>query len=157
MIIRWILLFLLFPCPIFAFSAKVVGVTDGDTIKVLHNGQQVKIRLYGIDCPEKGQAYGRAAKKHTETMVAGKLVKIEPIATDRYGRTVAMVFSSGHNVSESLVSNGYAWVYRKYCKEQVCNDWHQYEKFAKDQKKGLWQNPKAMPPWEWRKNRRKRK
>ena len=83
---------ILFPSLLFAWDGKVVSVTDGDTIKVLRDGKQVKIRLAAIDCPEKGQPYGQAAKKFTANLVAGKVVKVWPTDTDRYGRTVAFVF-----------------------------------------------------------------
>ncbi len=79
------IIFVLFPTLIFAWDGKVVGVTDGDTIKVLQNGTQVIIRLASIDCPEKGQPYGLAAKKFTANLVAGKVVKVWPTDTDRYG------------------------------------------------------------------------
>ena len=79
--------FILFPAILFAWDGKVVSVSDGDTIKVLKDGEQIKIRLASIDCPEKGQPYGNAAKKFTANMVAGKVVKIWPTDRDQYGRT----------------------------------------------------------------------
>ncbi len=88
------LITILFPSLLYAGSwdGKVVSVTDGDTIKVLRDGKQVKIRLAAIDCPEKGQPYGNAARKFTAKLVAGNVVKVWPTDTDRYGRTVAFVF-----------------------------------------------------------------
>lgn len=68
-----------------SYQAKVVGISDGDTVKVLHNGNQVKIRLYGIDTPEKRQAFGNKAKQFTSQKVFKKTVKITPMDTDRYG------------------------------------------------------------------------
>src|SRR2546425_10646923 len=73
------------------FSGRVVGVSDGDTIKVLHNGKAEKIRLNGIDCPEKGQPFGMAAKRFTSEKAFGKLVTVEAKDFDKYGRTVADV------------------------------------------------------------------
>lgn len=74
-----------------AWPSQVVGVTDGDTIKVLHNHKQEKIRLYGVDTPEKKQAYGKAAKKFTSSLVSGKTVDVDTVKTDKYGRSVALV------------------------------------------------------------------
>jgi micrococcal nuclease len=69
------------------WSGKVVGVTDGDTITVLHDRQPEKIRLWGVDCPEKGQDFGTKAKQATSIMVFAKVVEVEPMTIDRYGRT----------------------------------------------------------------------
>jgi endonuclease YncB( thermonuclease family) len=91
------LLFLLLAIPATCFSwpAKVVSVADGDTIRVLHNGQQKKIRLYGIDCPEKGQSNGDQAKALTTALVAGRNVEVEQKDIDRYGRIVGLVTIDG--------------------------------------------------------------
>jgi len=110
-------LLLLLPSLCYAWSGKVVSVTDGDTIKVLRNGQQVKIRLYGIDTPEKKQAFGNRAKKATSVLVRNKMVEVEPVTKDRYSRTVALVYHGNVNVNAQLIYDGYAWVYRKYCEE----------------------------------------
>ena len=109
--------------PLHAWTGKVVGISDGDTIKVLQNSKQVKIRLHGIDTPEKAQPFGKKAKQFTAKMVAGKIVDVKKTDTDRYGRTVAVITVNGKNLNESLVKSGFAWVYRKYCKQSYCNDW----------------------------------
>src|SRR5210317_295356 len=89
-----ILLILLWPLTAHAWMAKVVSVTDGDTIKVFNAEQgQVKIRLYGIDTPEKGQPYGKAAGKYLASLIAGATVEVEIVTTDRYGRTVGIIWS----------------------------------------------------------------
>jgi endonuclease YncB( thermonuclease family) len=150
------LLLLLNPSSILAWSGKVIGVADGDTIKVLHNNKPVRIRLYGIDTPEKRQAFGNKAKKYTNAMVRGKTVAIDPVTKDRYGRTVAMVHINRKNLNESLVQQGFAWVYRKYCKMSICDNWYQYEDQARTLKKGLWRDPHAIPPWQWRKEKRQK-
>ena len=85
-----------------------MGVSDGDTITVLKDGTQVRIRLAAIDCPEKGQPYGQAAKKFTSHMVAGKVVKIWQNDTDRYGRIVAFVFTDDVNANKALLEAGLA-------------------------------------------------
>jgi endonuclease YncB( thermonuclease family) len=111
-----VLIFLLtFPCLAWAWSGMVVGVTDGDTIKVMgsHN-KQVKIRLYGIDTPERGQAFGKKAKQFTSNMVFGKVVEVHQMDTDRYGRTVALVSVDKQLLNKELVKAGLAWVYDRY-------------------------------------------
>lgn len=134
----------------YAWTGKVVSVSDGDTIKVLHDGKEEKIRLYGIDTPEKGQAFGQKAGGITSSFVAGKIVDVEPKDTDRYGRTVAMVNVDGVVLNEIIIQKGYAWVYPQYCKESVCAEWSEIESLARDQKMGMWVDPHIMPPWEWR-------
>jgi len=135
------------PTLLFAWDGKVVSVTDGDTIKVLKDGKQVKIRLASIDCPEKGQPYGNAAKKYTANMVAGKVVKIWPTDTDRYGRTVAFVFVGGVDVNKELLKAGLAWHYKKYSRDP---ELAKLEFEARSKKVGLWKEPDPVPPWEWR-------
>jgi len=138
-----------------AWSGKVVSVTDGDTIKVLHNGKEEKIRLYGIDTPEKGQDFGQKARDLTSALVAGRNVEVELKDVDRYGRVVGLVKVDGQNLNELIIQNGYAWVYQQYCKERFCSDWIKSEGIARQQKKGMWSSPVVIPPWEWRATKRK--
>ena len=136
------------------WSGLVVGVTDGDTITVLHEGKGEKIRLYGIDTPEKGQAFGKKAKQFTSRMVYGKTVEVETKDTDRYGRTVALINVGGQSLNEALIKDGLAWVYRKYCVESFCEDWLNFEAIARYGQIGLWSESNPVPPWEYRKNQR---
>src|SRR5207245_4123938 len=104
-------LILLSPTVAFAdFSGRVVGISDGDTIKVLHNGRAEKIRLHGIDCPEKGQPFGTKAKQFTSEMAFGKTVTLHVTDMDRYGRTVAdVILPDGRVLNRELVAAGLAW------------------------------------------------
>jgi endonuclease YncB( thermonuclease family) len=145
-----ILTFLFQSTTVSAWTGKVVRISDGDTIKVLRGRKQVKIRLHGIDTPEKRQTFGNKAKKFTSKMVAGKTVDVHKTDTDRYGRTVAIITVDGKNLNESLVASGFAWVYRKYCKQSYCEEWLQLEAKARENKLGLWRDPHAVAPWEWR-------
>jgi len=86
-----LLILFLFTSYTYAFGGKVVLVSDGDTIIVMHDGKKEKIRLYGIDAPEMKQSFGKEAKAFTESMVFGKTVEVESITTDRYGRTVGVM------------------------------------------------------------------
>ncbi|NTU72794.1 thermonuclease family protein [Candidatus Roizmanbacteria bacterium] len=129
---------------------KVVGVSDGDTITVLQNNQQYKIRLYGIDCPESGQAFGNKAKELTSSLVFGKTVDVTVYDIDKYQRSVGVVRVDGLNVNEAILKNGFAWKYTKYCIESFCNDWTTLEEQASRQGVGLWSDRDPMAPWDWR-------
>ena len=137
-----------------AWSGKVIHVADGDTITVMKSGKKVKVRLYGIDTPETKQWYGQNAKIFTSSQVMGKTVDVETMATDRYGRTVGLVSVEDLILNRHLVEYGYAWVYHRYCKKPFCADWTEMEAEAKAAKRGLWKNPKSIPPWEYRRSKR---
>ncbi len=120
------LVLILLPSFSWAWSGKVVGVADGDTITVLRDKEQVRIRLYGIDSPERGQAFSKRAKQFTSKMVCGKMVEVKVMATDRYGRTVAMIYANKTLLNEELVKAGLAWVYWKYCHHPICESWKNF-------------------------------
>jgi micrococcal nuclease len=145
----------LLPSLSWAWSGKVVGVTDGDTITVLHEGRGEKIRLYGIDCPEKRQDFGTKAKEATSALTFGKIVEVEPVDVDRYGRTVALVTVGRILLNRELIRRGLAWVYIQYCKRPVCDNWRHLEAEAWARKRGLWAEPYPVPPWEFRRQGRK--
>jgi len=110
-------LWLLVPCLVYAdqFTGKVVGISDGDTIRVLRAGKAVKVRLYGIDTPEKAQAFGTQARKFTSDFAFQRDVTVEIRATDRYGRLVGEVLlPDGRSLNQELVRAGLAWWYRPY-------------------------------------------
>jgi endonuclease YncB( thermonuclease family) len=133
-----------------SYTAKVIGITDGDTLKVLTTqSQQVKIRLAEIDCPERGQRWGKKAKQALSDSTFNKMVTIQPVTQDRYGRTVATVLVDGENVNKALVQQGHCWVYRKYVQD---TEFFDLENEAREYKLGLWGLPEAerVPPWEWR-------
>ena len=153
--IRYILIIIIVSClnatTAHAWTGKVVGISDGDIIKVLRDGKQVKIRLYGVDTPEKAQAFGNKAKQFTAALVAGKVVDVETVTTDKYGRTVGLVTVEGKLLHAELVKAGMAWVYRKYCDRQpLCNDLMNQQSKAKANGVGLWSTPNPQPPWDWR-------
>ena len=129
-------------------SGKVVRVIDGDTIEILSGGTRYRIRLNGIDCPEKQQAYGNEATKFVMDLCLQKKVTAKIIGTDRYDRHLAeIILSNGHNLNRELVKYGYAWHYKRYSNDKTLD---RLEKSARQQKIGLWANPKAIPPWEFR-------
>ncbi len=131
------------------FSGKVVGVADGDTITVLHDRTQVHVRLDGIDCPERGQAFGSRAKEFTSDLVFGQVVTVRPRNKDRYGRTVAeIVLADGRDVNHEVVRAGFAWWFRKYAPHDT--ELARLEAEAKGTKRGLWADAHPVAPWEWR-------
>lgn len=140
-----------------AFSGKVVRVADGDTITVLAPGnRQVKVRLYGIDCPEKKQPFGQRARQFTASRAAGQNVDVEVLDTDRYGRSVGIVRTpDGGNLNRELLANGFAWVYTRYCKASFCSQWKQDELGARRERKGFWVDKTPIEPWNWRKMNRR--
>lgn len=154
---------LLYPIIIFFLSGisyaqpqiqgKVVSVADGDTITILQNNKQYKIRLYGIDTPEKKQDFGQKAKKFTSDMVFKQDVKVIAYDIDRYGRTVGMVYIDQKCLNEELIRNGFAWVYKRYCGEDFCRHWQQLEQEARTNKHGLWIYDNPIPPWDFRRDK----
>lgn len=133
------------------FSGKVVGVSDGDTITVLKDQEQVKVRLVEIDAPEKGQAYGNRSKQTLSELVLGKQVEIRERGTDRYGRTLGHINQSGLDVNAEMVRRGMAWVYVKYARDRGLS---QIEVEAREQRRGVWADKNPIPPWEWRRARK---
>jgi len=130
-------------------------VADGDTITVLRDKQPQKIRLYGIDCPEKRQPFGKRAKQFTSELVFGKVVEVEPVTVDRYGRTVAFVRVENINLNEELIREGLGWVYVHYCKLPLCAEWQGLQLAAQAEKLGLWGSSGEVPPWEYRRQSRR--
>ena len=134
--------------------AKVTGIMDGDTVEILVNKNPIRIRLYGIDCPEASQAFGTVAKKFTSQLVFGKNVRAELFGYDKYRRRLGdIVLEDGTSLSQQLLKNGLAWWYQKYASENKALQ--SLEKEAKDRKLGLWADKEPIPPWAYRKNKRK--
>jgi len=128
---------------------KCVRIEDGDTIAVLHNGREEKIRLFGIDCPESGQDFGQKAKAFTSNMVYAKTVSITVMDVDKYGRTVGYVKTpEGLVLNYELVAAGLAWWYEKYApNDQTLKSLQEKAQF---ERRGLWSQPNPIPPWEFR-------
>ena len=134
-----------------AWSGKCVGVSDGDTIKVMREGKPEKIRLFGVDCPEMAQDFGRRAKQFTASTVFGKNVHVETVTRDRYGRTVAWVSVQGISLNRELIRAGLAWWYRRYAAS--LKDLERLEQEARHARIGLWSQRNPVPPWEFRREK----
>ncbi len=159
---------LLHSCGIWAdITGRVVSVTDGDTIKVLDStNTQYKVRLTGIDAPERGQPFDTASKDNLAQMVAGKAVFVESDKKDRYGRVLGKVWVQPSDcptcgktldANHAQVLSGMAWWYRYYAKEQPPQDRGRYESAedeAKARKWGLWADPNPINPYDSRKGER---
>ncbi len=130
-----------------------MGVSDGDTITVLHSGKPVRIRLHGIDCPEKRQAFGKRAKQFTSRLTYGKTVTVRDLGLDRYGRTIGdVILPDGRMLNQELVKAGFAWWYHRYAPDD--ETLAQLEREAREAQRGLWADPHAVPPWEWRETKK---
>ncbi len=135
--------------PAGAVPADIVGVTDGDTLTAIVDGRQLKVRLNGIDAPEKKQAFGNASKRALSDLVFGQRVSIVPLGKDRWGRTIAEVFTvDRQRVGLVMVRQGMAWHFVKYAPADL--PLADAEKAARAGKRGLWADAAPVSPWEWR-------
>jgi len=135
-------------------EGRVVGVSDGDTVTLLDGvNAQHRIRLAGIDAPEKAQAYGDASKRHLSRLVFGESVRVEYAKHDRYGRIVGKILKNGRDASLEQLRAGFAWHYKQYQREQSRADRGAYaesEREAQQAHAGLWRDPDPVAPWAWR-------
>lgn len=130
---------------------RVVSVTDGDTVKILVDREQVTVRLAGIDAPEKGQPFGKVSREALAGLVFEKDVVVEVTGKDGFGRTLGTVYVGKANVNEEMIRTGFAWRYAKYSKSPKMIE---LESAARTAKLGLWSDPSPIPPWEWRRGKR---
>lgn len=139
-------------------NGRVVGVSDGDTVTVLDDtNTQWKIRLLGIDAPEKKQAFGNRSKQSLSALVFNRQVVVEYGKKDKYGRTVGKILVGGVDANLEQVKAGMAWHYKKYQREQSEADriaYAQAEDRARAGKVGLWLDLEPAPPWDWRKQQK---
>lgn len=139
-------------------TGRVVAVADGDTVTVLDStNTHWKIRLSGIDAPEKKMPFGQRSKQSLSDKVFNKVVTVEYSKRDKYGRTVGKVLVDGVDANLEQIKAGLAWHYKKYEKEQAIEDRLTYaeeEEKARAAKKGLWADANPVPPWDWRKQQR---
>ena len=140
------------------FEGRVVGVLDGDTIDVLMAEKRVqRVRLIGIDAPEKSQPFGRKSKQHLSDLVFGSVVAVQWQHRDRNQRIIGKVVFGGHDVNLEMVRSGLAWWYEQFQKEQTVADRELYdvaEKAARKKRSGLWSDQNPVPPWEFRHSRK---
>lgn len=144
-----ILIFILLTLSMIAqtITGKVTSITDGDTIKVLENKAEYKIRFNGIDAPEKSQAYGQKSKEFLSSLIFGKEVIVEVKDKDKYGRYVSDIFLGNKYINAEMVENGFAWHYKEYSKDKSLAE---LEDKARMNKVGLWADSNPISPWDFR-------
>ncbi len=151
--ILFLIIFAFSSCTTYSQKPKVIKIADGDSFTVLYPDKHTeRIRLHGIDCPERDQPFSKASKKFTSQSIFNKEVTLVKKSTDRYGRTVALVyFNDSILLNTELLKAGLAWHFTRYDKNP---EWQKLEVEARKNRKGLWaytQEPVA--PWLWRKNK----
>lgn len=131
--------------------AKVVGVSDGDTIRLLTGRTTQVLRLWGIDCPERSQAFGSRARQFTRDLVAGQSVRVTSYGSDRYGRALGVVtLRDGRVLNEELLKAGLAWWAKPFAEKEA--SYARFEAEARRARRGLWTDPHPEPPWEFRRS-----
>ncbi|NNM20881.1 MAG: nuclease [Gammaproteobacteria bacterium] len=133
------------------FEARTGIVYDGDSFLVKRGRNEIEIRLYGIDAPEKAQPWSAEARKALDKLIGGRMLRIDPVETDRYDRIVARVYRADDDlyVNAEMIRQGHAWVYRRYTDERKLLA---SEKLARRDDAGLWGLPgqQRQAPWDWR-------
>jgi endonuclease YncB( thermonuclease family) len=137
------------------FVARCVGITDGDTLRVLYvdgdTKSEIKIRLNGIDAPEKGQPFGEQSKQALSTLAFGKDLTVNATGRDYFGRLLAWLSIGSTPINATMVKDGFAWWFRKYARDNT--ELAEAEADARDNRRGLWIDAAPVAPWEWRRKR----
>jgi len=138
--------------PHYEITGKVVKIADGDTLTILDGANtQHRIRLAGIDAPEKGQPFGTKSREALAGKVFSETVRVEVIDVDRYHREVGRIYLGERFINMEMVRDGFAWSYPQYNKP---GEFMAAEADAREHRRGLWADPNPVPPWEWRKAKR---
>lgn len=146
-------LLLFFACDTNRLTGRVVKVQDGDTFTLLtKRNEQVKIRLHGIDAPEKGQDFSRKSKEYLSDLIAGKKVTVEHKGSDQYKRVLGIAYVNRLNVNEEMLRKGLAWRY-KYNKDPR---YLELQEKARKKKLNIWSMKNQVDPWQWRKDQKER-
>lgn len=143
-----------------SFEGRAVRVLDGDTLVVVvadagGGKREEKVRLVGVDCPERGQAWGSRARQALADLTFGQVVRIDWEARDRYGRVLGKVAvgETTPDVGLALIADGHCWWFSRYRADQAARDRREYSEAqtqARREGRGLWSQPDPVPPWEWR-------
>jgi len=137
-----------------ASPGTVTRVLDGDSFEIAGDGGMITVRLFGVDCPEKDQPFADEARRYTSDMILGKEMRVDPVETDRYGRTIADVYTGdGTHLNAKLVEVGLAWWYEHYAPDATAL--RDLEASARKAKRGLWSRIDPIPPWEYREQQRR--
>jgi endonuclease YncB( thermonuclease family) len=140
------------------YSGRIVGVVDGDTVDLLTEAnERIRIRLAGIDAPERGQGFSRRAKQGLSDLTFNRQVTVSADKLDHYGRLVGKILVAGNDANLQMIRLGLAWHYAKYAGEQSLSDRRMYaetEQAARSARIGLWADPSPLAPWDYRRRRR---
>lgn len=135
------------------FEARTAIIYDGDSFLVKRGRNEIEVRLYGIDAPEKGQSWSAESRKGLSKLINGAMLRVEAIERDRYDRLIARVYRVSDNlyINEQMIKQGHAWVYHRYTDERKLV---KAEKSARQARAGLWRltEKQRIPPWDWRKD-----
>ena len=143
-----LIIFCFFSCTIEEHTGKVVKVVDGDTFDLMFEEKKIRVRMFGIDSPERGQAFNVKAKEFTASIIAGKEVSVVIRNKDRYGRFVCDVYLDDSTyVNAEIVKAGYAWHFTRYSNDMQLA---RLQNEARNEMRGLWQDSSPVPPWEFR-------
>jgi endonuclease YncB( thermonuclease family) len=141
------------PCAALAdFTGRVVKISDGDTLTVLVAKKQIRVRLDGIDAPERGQAFGKRSQRSLAQICSAKQAQVEDRGTDRYGRTIGRVNCGGIDANSEQLRRGMAWTFTRYV--PIGSPFYELEAYARLRQLGLWADPRPIAPWDWRAARR---
>lgn len=132
-------------------TVKVVGVTDGDTVRVLRGTETIKVRLEGIDAPEAKQAFGNRSKQYLSDQVFGKEARLDTTGQDRYGRTLGKLYLGETDINLKMIEAGMAWHYDYFNAEE---SYAAAQREAKEAQRGLWSDAEQVTPWEFRKQKK---
>lgn len=140
---------------------RIVGISDGDTVKVLDSTNQLHtVRLMGIDAPEKAQPFGQRSKQSLSDLIFQKQVTVAWEKKDKYGRTIGKILTAaGDDICLEQINRGMAWHYKQYKLEQPIEEQDSYSQAeiqARKKRVGLWQDFDSVPPWEWRRQQKHR-
>ncbi len=141
-----------------AWQGKVVGVPDAGLFLVSHGSQTDKIKLYGIECPKRGQPFWQQSRALASHLALQKTVEVTPLYLGHDGLENALVRIEGNKdfLNLQLVSYGLAWVKPKECSAHICAEWNAMESLAQSRTIGLWIDPNPIPPWLWEKEQRQK-
>ena len=134
-------------------AGNVVRIVDGDTVVLEVSGGRHRVRLAGIDAPERNQPWSDASTRELRRQIAGRHVVVEWDKVDRWKRLIGVIRLSGEDINLHMVDRGLAWHYKKYQREQTPGQREAYsaaESDAQRARRGLWSDPDPIPPWEWR-------
>ncbi len=141
-----------------AWQGKVVGMLDADLFLISHESQTDRVKLYGIECPKKGQPYWQESRSLASHLVLQKIVEVTSLYRGPNGLENALVRVNGVKdyLNLQLISYGFAWVKPNECSANICAEWRALENLAHTNAIGLWVDPNPIPPWQWEKENRQK-